>query len=232
MKNDGPIRERRKPEFTREGCIWSDEDYIPEKLSHVLRDELRPRRWTKETTDEFMRVLGDRVHMADEGKEKQAQAVKRKSLRAVEKAAHRLLLALEALQGQDAHDDLETYVRWLARVHRGNPPFTLSDHTSDIARIGPAVGGWWDVVYDIERAAGYTCEKVVAGKGMRLNQQHARRLVNAAASTVRDVTGHLPKTSKGSWFPEFARLLCEGFDALPCGVELVSEVVKEMQPTG
>lgn len=232
MKSDRTRRERAKPDFSKKGAIWLDDEFIPQDIESDLREELRPRRWSLAQTDEFMRLLAMGVHQAEESKDLQAQADKKKALQAVEKAAHRLLLALEALNGTEALKELEFNVRYLALVNGGCPPITLSGHSSRIARAGSPVAQWWDVIYDVERAADHTANMVATGKGMRLAQKRTRRLVNAAAGAVRHVTGSLPRTSKGTWFPEFARLLCERFNALPCGVELVAEVVKEMQPPG
>lgn len=232
MKSNRTSRERIKPDFSKMGAIWVDDGYITGALEAVLRNELRPRKWSQDQTNEFLRLLAGRVQLADEFKEVQGQAGKKKALQAVEMAAHRLLLALEALSGTEALEELEVHVQYLARVNGGHPPFTLSGHGTRIAHFDSPIGGWWDVVNDIERAAGYAADEVVTSQGMRVKQQYTRKLVWAAASAVRGATGNLPSASKGTWFPEFARVLCEGFNALPCGVELVAEVVKEMRRTG
>lgn len=163
-----------------------------------------------------------------EGRPTQSLATQKKNLDDVECAAHALLIALRKLD-RDAKQNLDAHTVYLARIFGGEPPVEVSLRTRHLWDGGSALSGWWDVIQDIEIAAAYAKEKITPDKGSRITQGHARSLVFAASNAVYECIGKLPASSKGTWFPPFAKQLCEFFGINQCDVGLVDKVVKKMK---
>jgi len=221
------LRRLPKPTWASEkGCIL-DGAYIP----HAHRTSLHgllDRRWDATSKTAYLDTLDHLVQMVFESRPNQSLAEQKKILNDVESAAHSLLVALRKLDG-DAKRNLDANSSYLARIYGGNPSVKLSPRTAQLWDGDSALSAWWDVVQDIELATAYAGGKIKPDKGNRITQANARALVVAAASAVYESIGKLPASSKGTWFPPFAKHLCEIFTIKQCDVALVDKVVKKMK---
>ena len=221
------LRRLEKPLWTKEKGVILDGAYISESLRKTLQ-LLLPKRWDMTSKAVFMDSLDEWVQLVSQSRSTNSPAQQKKALHDVECAAHALLVTLRKLD-LDAKQNLDTRTAYLAQIYGGRPPVTLSNKTALLWDGDSALRGWWDVVQDMELAAGHAGANIKPGKGQRVTQDHARALIQAAANAVYETVGKIPSGSKGTWFAAFAGALCEGLGVKQSGVALIEAVLKKMK---
>jgi hypothetical protein len=222
------LRRLRKPDF-ESWCAggFLSPDILDMELKRRLWDHL-PTRWPWAAKADVLYLIGEGVQSAQMFFEGTVLGGKVAELEGVQEQARSLLKALAKLS-PDTVGTLDSHTAYL--MLGKDAPERLSEFTESARRERELISRWWDVVQDVETAAGYAATQQAPSKAQRPSIRNAKRLVYHAADAVYCVRGALPPRGKGTWFPEFARELGSGLE-LTCGLALVDSVVRKMGSDG
>lgn len=187
-----------------------------------------PARWEWAEKTDVLYLVGEGVQSAQAFFEETASADRVAQLQRIQDKARELLKALAALRPETAQA-LDGHIAYL--MLGNDTPEQLSEFTESARREHETLSRWWDVAQDVEVATAYAVTQESPSTTDRPAIRNAKRLTYFAADAVYSVRGVLPPRGKGTWFPEFARKLGEGF-GLTCGPSLVDSVVSKMGSDG